>query len=59
MTSIIVCPTCGRRLCDANSQVVVKTKIKKITTIENEETNPADYYIKCWNCKTTVGIKKD
>ena len=56
MTVSIVCPTCGRRICDADSQVVIRTKI---TREKSNKKYPADYYIKCWKCKTTIGIKKD
>lgn len=56
MTVTIVCPTCGSRLCDADSQVIVRTKI---TRNKINKKCPADYYIKCWKCKTTIGIKKD
>ena len=56
MTVTIVCPTCGSRLCDANSQVVVRTKI---TRKKAKEKYPSDYYIKCWKCKCTIGITKD
>ena len=52
----IVCPTCGSRLCDCDSQVERKTKI---TRVFKNKRIPADYYLKCWKCKTTVGLKKD
>ena len=54
MIVTIVCPTCGGRICDADSRVALRTKIT------NKKINmkyPADYYIKCWKCKRTIGLK--
>jgi predicted RNA-binding Zn-ribbon protein involved in translation (DUF1610 family) len=47
------CPQCGRRIIDSEKNV--KTEIRIIKT--DNDWIP-DYYTKCWNCKSEIGIKK-
>lgn len=53
----IKCPCCGSRVCDANSRVFVRTKISGVKQAVMDYT--ADYFIKCWKCKTTICITKN
>lgn len=53
----IKCPNCGSRVCDANSRVFVRTKISGVKQAVMDYT--ADYFIKCWKCKTTICITKN
>lgn len=45
------CPVCGKRLIDCNHGVKSQVSIA-------EEAAGADYFTKCKNCKTEIGIKK-
>jgi len=53
----IKCPACGSRVCDTNSRVFVRTRITREPKKLREYS--ADYYIKCWKCKTTIGLTKN
>lgn len=49
----IRCPKCGRRVADAAGEIDTE-----VYEINQTGTWKADYYMKCWNCKTVIGLKK-
>ncbi|MEG1271468.1 MAG: hypothetical protein RSD54_09135 [Ruthenibacterium sp.] len=59
MKLAVTCPQCHSRLMDAERGVKTLTKV-----INPYDLGPPkmrwtpDYYLKCWQCKNKVGIKK-
>lgn len=58
MKTMLPCPCCGKRLTDTehtvNSEVIPMSSLLK----EKGESWIPDYYVKCWNCKQEIAIKK-
>lgn len=52
------CPCCGKRLTDTEDTVI--SKLAPISRSAKKKGIPwiPDYYVKCWNCKKEIGIKK-
>ncbi len=53
MPKQIKCPICNRRLIDAEESVESEVRV-----FNPAETWKADYYFKCWKCKSNIGLKK-
>lgn len=53
MPKQIKCPICNRRLIDAEESVESEVRV-----FNPAETWKADYYLKCWKCKSNIGLKK-
>jgi phage FluMu protein Com len=47
------CPICNRRLIDA--EVNIETELR---AFDPAMVWKADYYLKCWKCKSSIGLKK-
>ena len=54
----MACPCCGRRLNDTEDSVV--SKIIPVFEMQKPLYRNwiPDYYVKCWNCKSDIAIKK-
>jgi len=50
----VECPLCdNKRIIDKGSLTDVEAKPA------DEEYSESDFYIKCWKCKTEIGLKKE
>ncbi len=47
------CPLCGSRIIDADEKV--KSEVRAYKQAKKWK---ADYYMKCWKCKSNIGLKK-
>ena len=47
------CPKSPRRVADAGENTD-----SELHEVKQSEAWEADYYMKCWNCKTVIGLKK-
>lgn len=58
MRRALPCPCCGKRLTDTEDTVNSRTvPILKLKDLKTKPWIP-DYYIKCWNCKQEIAVKK-
>lgn len=58
MKTSLLCPCCKKRLTDTedtvNSEVIPMSSLVQ----QPRKSWTPDYYVKCWNCKQEIGIKK-
>ncbi len=52
------CPCCGKRLNDTEDTVTSKTLPVAEMQLPKYSRWIPDYYVKCWNCKNDIAIKK-
>ena len=58
MKTHLLCPRCGRRLIDAESSVRSEMRDMESDREAFLKRWVPDFYMKCWNCKAQVGIRK-
>lgn len=52
-TTKIRCPACSARLLDTPENVIMEV----VSSSASDDT-PAEYYMKCWKCGSSIGIQK-
>jgi len=58
MKRALPCPCCGKRLTDTEDTVSSRTiPVFKLMDSITKHWIP-DYYIKCWNCRQEIAVKK-
>lgn len=54
----LICPCCQKRLTDTEDTVI--SEVEPVFRLKGREVKAwvPDYYVKCWNCKNEIAIKK-